>query len=751
MKVGIVTFHRALNYGAILQAYALQQYLLSLGIDSDIIDYRSSYIERFYKPIKANPFTQPKMFARELLYAPFNYKKRRKFEQFIENFVKTSKTVKSEKELKMLNGEYDYFIAGSDQIWNLKWNGFDKTFFLNFTKNNKKFSYAASFGFETIPEGSEKEYKNLLCDFESISVRENTGRRIVKELIGCDATVSIDPTCLLEREKWEKISVKPEEQGYVLLYTLEKSSELITYAKKIAQKLKTKIVCISDALKKSSEFEYQGFLSPTEFVGLFANAGYVVTNSFHGLMFSVIFEKQFCLQYQQAKGAPNSRLIDFIHDFKLENRVLKGNAIEEKDINYKIVKQLISLKRDEAKMYLTALRGDMIEEKIVLPVSKNKCCGCRACEQICPKGAISMKDDNEGFIYPEIDEKQCIKCGKCLQVCVFSKNKLPENPQKPMRAVVCYHKDTEKRMRSRSGGMFVAISDQMLENSGIIYGTKFQDDFKVKHGRAIDEHERDAFCGSKYVQSDTGQTYRNVLEDLKNEKHVLYSGTACQIAGLKQYLREKGIVFPNNHLVTVDIICHGVMSPLLWRENLNEIEKKIKGKVDSVQFRDKRFGWESHIETYTSNKETIRGERYTAVFYCHNGLRPSCYCCPYASIERVADITLGDAWGIKKIYPEWETSKGISLVLVNTEAGEVVLEKAQKELVIKNIELNQMMQPNLLGPTKRPKDRNKFWKDFQQKGYSYIANKCVKKENRLKHKNEMKAKIVKFLRKCRLK
>ena len=751
MKVGIVTFHRALNYGAVLQAYALQQYLLSLGIDSDVIDYRSTYIERFYKPIKANPFIHPKMFVRELLYAPFNYKKRKKFEQFIGKFIKMSKTVKSEKELKMLNGEYDYFIAGSDQVWNLKWNGFDKAFFLNFAEKNKKFSYAASFGFETIPEGSEKEYKNLLYDFESISVRENTGRRIVKELIGRDATVSIDPTCLLEREKWEEISVKPEEHGYVLLYTLEKSSELIKNKKKIAQKLKTKIVYISDALKKSSEFKYQGFLSPAEFVGLFANAGYVVTNSFHGLMFSVIFEKQFCLQYQQSKEAPNSRLIDFIHDFKLENRVLKGAEIEEKDIDYKVVKRLLSMKKDEAKLYLTDLKGNKIEEKIVIPVSKNKCCGCRGCEQICPKGAISMKDDNEGFIYPEIDEKLCIKCGKCLQVCAFSNNKLPQMPQKPLRTVVCYHKDMHKRMRSRSGGMFVAISDQVLGSGGIIYGTEFGEGFTVKHGRAINQRERDAFCGSKYVQSDTGETYRNVLIDLKKGKIVLYSGTACQIAGLKQYLRKMGILFPNEQLITVDIICHGVMSPLLWRENLKEIEKKIKGKIENIQFRDKSFGWDSHIETYTSNKYTIQSERYTAVFYCHDGLRPSCYCCPYASIEHEADITLGDAWGIKKTAPEWESSKGVSLVLVNTEAGAVLLEKAQKEMVIKDVELNQMMQPNLLGPTKKPEDRNKFWNDFQQKGYSYIANKCVKKHNQLKYKNEMKARIVKFLRKCHLK
>lgn len=750
MKVGIITFHRALNYGAVLQAYALQKCLLMMGVDCDIIDYRCPYIEQFYKPLKANPLKQPKMWMREMIYAPFNLKKRAKFEDFVQNFMKRTKVLNVQEDLQELNNFYDCFITGSDQVWNFNWSGFDEAYFLNFTETQKKNSYAASFGFDAIPNEMKEKYRWLLKDFRHISVRENTGQSIIKELLNREAAVSIDPSCLINKDEWSKIAIRPLEEGYILLYTLEKSEQLCSYARAMANKMKTRIIYISDALKKYSEFQYKSFLSPREFIGLFMNAGYVVTNSFHGLMFSVIFQKQFCLQYQQRSGAPNSRMIDFVQEFGLENRILSSDKLQETPIDYNSIEEHMLIKRNEAKEYLATVCNIKQHATVTLPISKSKCCGCGACSEICPRKAIEMKADKEGFLYPEINQERCVGCRQCQDVCAFSSGEAQLSGN-PLKAIVAYHKNPYIRIKSRSGAVFVAVSDYILKKKGVVYGAEFADDFSVRHGRAKNKTERDKFCGSKYVQSDTENTFMQVLGDLKEGRQVLYSGTACQIAGLKQFLEKKGVVFPTDKLITVDIVCHGVMSPLLWKKNLEEMSECIKGSIDTVQFRDKQFGWDSHIETYSSNQEKLQSKRYTSIFYSHNALRPSCYHCPYASVARGSDITLADAWGVKKVAPEWDSTKGISLVLVNTDNGMRLIDNVSENIIMKEVALSKMLQPNLLGPTKQPNSRNEFWKLFETKGYTYVANQSEREQNSLTRKNMWKARIVRILRLCHLK
>lgn len=749
MKVGIITFHRALNYGAVLQAYALQQYLNDIGIENEIIDYRCEYIEEFYKPVKASPLRELKTYIRELLFFPYNTKKRKKFESFVKEYIKTSETIYTQDKLRDINDKYDFFITGSDQVWNSRWSGFDKAYFLDFTENDKKASYAASFGFDKIPENEVDEYRRLLSGFQYISVRENTGLQIINQLLQRNAELSLDPTCLIGKDKWKSIAVKPNESGYVLLYTLDKSEQLVSFAKEKAKELKAKIVCISDALKKAEDFEYKGFLSPSEFIGLFENAGYVVTNSFHGLMFSVIFEKHFCLQYQLSKGAPNSRLADFVHDFGLENCVYQDSSAFTGKSNYAQVSAMMSEKKKKTEEYFENIFNIKKNKNIVLPVSKSQCCGCRACEQICPRAAITMRFDDEGFLYPKIDYDQCINCNQCVSVCVFKEKHLPELPKQPKRTIVAYHTNEEKRLRSRSGGLFVAITDKLLEEGAVIYGVKLNKDFSVIHARAIDEKGRNEFCGSKYVQSDTRNTFAEVYQDLKAGRRVVFSGTACQVAGLKRFLKLKNSSCKK--LVTIDIVCHGVMSPLVWKENLREMESRISAEISAVNFRDKSFGWNTHIETYQTKEEKIQSERYTAIFYSHRALRPCCYICPYASTERVSDITLADAWGVEKAVPEWDSVKGISLVLVNTDLGMSLIQVVQQKIVLKYVDLKLMMQPNLLAPTVQPLDRDKFWEEFNRKGYSSVADRCEREQIHIKLKNQRKARIVWLLKRIHLK
>lgn len=752
MKVGIVTFHHAVNYGAVLQTYALQQYLSNLGIDSDVIDYRCPYIEYFYKPIKANPIKNGKMFIREILYYSCNKKKRTKFNTFLKHYIKLSKVVKTQQELEQINSEYDFFIAGSDQVWNLKWSGLDKTYFLDFADTNKKYSYAASFGFDRIPNEQKQVYQQLLSEFQAISVRENTGKEIIRELLKRESEVSVDPTCLITKAEWEKICVYPKEQGYILIYMLDHSEELISFAEKVSRERRAKIIYISDALRKEYNFEYRGALSPTEFIGLFANAGYVITNSFHGLMFSVIFEKEFCIQYQKKPEAPNSRLIDFIHDYHLENRLLENIKMEEKP-DYILVNQIMKKKVEQSKRFLLSLPIASKTDVIQLPHKKEECCGCRACEQICPMAAISMQMDEEGFIYPVINHDICVKCRKCIGVCTLYNKDNPKESSENFHAkvVVAYQKNEKKRMKSRSGGVFVAVSEVVLKEQGVVYGAGFNDDLIVQHMRATTPDERNTFCGSKYVQSDTKSTFRTVFEDLQNNKRVLFSGTACQIAGLYSYLEKKGIAGKFDNLITVDIVCHGVVSPEIWKENLNEISEKLGTKPRIADFRDKSFGWGSHIESYACGNKKITSERYTAIFYENICLRPCCYNCHYASVVRVSDITLADAWGIHRAVPDWDFEKGVSLVLLNTEKGCQYFEKAQGDLTTKEVSIEQFMQPNLQYPSNRPTNRDEIMELYKKRGYVALADWCEKKRKISIRKNRIKSKIVKIMRTFHLK
>lgn len=224
------------------------------------------------------------------------------------------------------------------------------------------------------------------------------------------------------------------------------------------------------------------------------------------------------------------------------------------------------------------------------------CCGCTACASICAHDAISMVPDALGFLYPKVDVAKCIECGLCEKVCQFNDNyDRSLNLGQPL-AFAARHKDIDEVMKSRSGAAFVAISDYILEQGGVVYGAGYKDHFCVVHKRATTKEERDEFRGSKYVQSDLTGVFRSVKEDLKKGLTVLFSGTPCQTAGLNSFVGKK----LRENLVLIDIVCHGVPGPYVWREYLAYLERKHGAKISSVDFRDKRkFGWKAHNETVT--------------------------------------------------------------------------------------------------------------------------------------------------------
>lgn len=374
---------------------------------------------------------------------------------------------------------------------------------------------------------------------------------------------------------------------------------------------------------------------------------------------------------------------------------------------------------------------------------KEQCCGCTACENICPKQAITMENDEEGFLYPKINIEKCVECGLCKHICNFQKREVKDKEINIKEIYAVKHKNESIRLRSTSGGVFTAISDHVFEIGGIVYGAAFDEKMKVCHQRASKKEERDKFRGSKYVQSDLKGTFYEIKNLLKQGKYVLFTGTPCQVDGLRNYLKKEN----NENLITCDIVCHGTPSPLIFKEYLNFIENKNNDKVINYYCRDKINGWHTHTERalYMCGKEDYKStsmQIYKTLFFSHNILRPACHTCKYTNLNRCSDITIADFWGIEKSMPEFDDNKGISLVLLNSEKGKKVFSSIKDDIVFRTSKLEQCLQPQLQYPSKVANTRNMFWSDYYKFGFEFVAKKYGRYNLKSRIKFKIKSKLL---------
>ncbi len=357
-----------------------------------------------------------------------------------------------------------------------------------------------------------------------------------------------------------------------------------------------------------------------------------------------------------------------------------------------------------------------------LVLQKELCCGCRTCEKVCPKSAIHMEPDECGFLYPVIDSDKCIDCGLCLKKCAFQSGYKQRKEFEPFYGYGARHKIEAGYMDSRSGGAFVALSNYVLAKGGSVYGAGYDEKegfYKVVHKRATTKKERNELRCSKYVQSDLNDVFPNLKEELEQGKMVLFSGTGCQVGALYAYLPKE-----YENLFTIDIVCHGVPSPKIWKDFLKMREKEFHGKVEAVQFRNKKkYGWKKHWETVRINGESHSSRIYTKLFYSEFS-RPSCYKCKYANQNRVGDITIADFWGHEKAIPDWhDDDKGISLVLVNNQHGMDWWNASKEELDYIDCTGYPYRHQNMKHPTTKSEQYQEFWKDYETKGFRFIVEK----------------------------
>ena len=415
------------------------------------------------------------------------------------------------------------------------------------------------------------------------------------------------------------------------------------------------------------------------------------------------------------------------------------------------------------------------------------CVGCNACVQRCPKACISMKEDEQGFSYPLIDLEKCIDCHLCEKVCpVINQAK----QRKPIATYAAKNHDPEIQESSSSGGAFFALAQKMIEEGGVVFGAKFNKDWEVVHGYAETIDGVRAFQGSKYVQSSIGETYVEAEGFLKSGRKVLFSGTPCQIAGLKRYLMKDY----GEMLLTVDIVCHGVPSPLVWRNYLKYIFRPEVGKsekdtdshatlnperingISRISFRDKRISWEKfgfsvltayHNSGQNSNPQSTKCDNdereflyephaknlFMQGFLKNLYLRPSCYECPAKCGKSTSDITLGDFWKEQEFYPDYYQRGLNSLILTNSEKGSRLLSS------IGTIELEQAEYENALRGNSAiersvqcPKQYSTFWKLYYQNGIPAITEVCKSMQPKFIEKcyRHLKSVAGRFLRKIHI-
>lgn len=371
---------------------------------------------------------------------------------------------------------------------------------------------------------------------------------------------------------------------------------------------------------------------------------------------------------------------------------------------------------------------------------KDKCTGCFACYNICPKGAIEMKEDEFGYIYPDIIESKCINCGLCKKTCPVL-NKV--EPKEPIKCYAMYAKDKNIRNDSTSGGVATQIAKTIIENNGVVYGAAFKENCNVSHIRVDNLKDLKKIQGSKYVHSYIKDTFKNIRKDLIDKKEVLFIGTPCQCAGLKKFL-----IKDYSNLYIIDIICHGVPSQKFLKEEVQTINDSLE--VDRINFRiGNNYGFHIIKDNKCKYSKPKDKSPYADLFMLGYSLRPNCHSCNYADRKRISDITLGDFWGLSKESKlSVDRENGINVVICSSEKGLKLIEDIKNNFVLEERNYNEAVKGNtqLRNPINKYNENAKFKKLYLKYGFKSAYKKMTKKIRIKRKLSKIKRKIKKVMK-----
>ena len=758
MKIGILTFHRSINYGAYTQCLALSHEIQRRLPDAlvEVVDYNSEIMEKNYKvKLKLNRHTlghplevpqkiaRKKAFRRALKYLPLSP------EQIIDDGC--------ERVFEYIKSRYDLVVTGSDAVWNWIKRGFPNPYLLGFEDGPRRVSCAASafgMGMKYLTDEKRAAFGKWLAGYEYIGVRDGYTANLVKECFpGAEVNFNCDPTAYLDLEYVYSLLGETKESFRRRIYKrcgIPEDKRLIcvmgtdrALIKKIRQRYRAthRVIAVFSATGAEDAFLYD--LDPLEWSLVFGLCDLTLTNFFHGTLLSIrnstpvisIDHSDFGTQY---KGKLEDALesIGFKDCFFRRREAIadgweKVVAKADELIADRAVRGVIDANRKKlvltAESFFSAIGAPGGVKDDVAPKTDRRytvefvpgsgCAGCGVCAAKCPTGAISFIRKN-GFDYPAIDRSKCTRCGMCSLICPVNAEK---ESRVPSRVVAIADKDREKRLASSSGGAVGLIARGFFERGGVVSGVVYDEKMRPVHRIIRSEEELARVRGSKYVQAKTGGIFAELAAELEAGRPVLATGTPCQIAAVKAYFGSRY----DDLLYTLDLVCHGVQSPAVFEGYIKKLEEKNGSRVVDLKFRDKAHGWhKSNVRVIFENgKELVLTRAECEYFKYFDYLRTSCYNCVFRQFRGSSDLTAGDYWGIETLTDVFNDDRGVSLLICNTEKGERLLESAAKDAEIVESDLAHALATHkkLKSSVSLPPPRDKFFLILGDRGFKKAA------------------------------
>jgi coenzyme F420-reducing hydrogenase beta subunit len=709
MRIGIITFYWADNIGANLQCYALKRFLENMGHTVFVIQHRGETVSFKEEELKIVNFPHYK--PKKIKYAAFA----------TNNFNLTPIVVAGRFSLPLAKLKLDAIICGSDQIWSMPISGLGDTFFggdFNGNDNVILASYAASLGATDLSdEGQKQLFQYKLRNFDFVSVREHTQSNLLAEIINAPVEVCIDPTLLLSEIDYKEI-IAPRVCGDKYVYNHYYYNKNLPHLHKFTNDLlnKTKLPLVASNLTPTYKFKEtvvdgSDTWAVEEALSGLKYAEFITTSSFHAVTFSIIFKKRFW--YILKGDATDCRIIDLLADLGLQDRIVDGfQPIPDdyaKHPDWVSVYARLWELRKKSVDYLLLATGGKKKQRVADYLSSNDeftCYGCAACADCCPVSAIKMADSAEGFPFPKIDSEKCVKCGLCHKVCPY--NTKPQYDDYEPRAYLAYSLDDEIHTNSSSGGMFSTFANEILKRGGAVVGVRRDENFDAVYDAAMTAEDSFAFRYSKYEFPAHNDIFAKVKKVLEEGKLVLFTGSPCKIAGLKNYLKHD-----YDCLYTAEIVCHGAPSPIVQRIGLAAMEKKHNSKLISFTQRSTKMPSRAQASEYVfENGESellpLRQDLLLLLLVQHISLRKCCNQCEFCKENRISDITFGDFWGSEKYY-DGDVHKGVSCLIINTSKGLELLESVKETLFLKAQTVKDIYSGNHSSPSKMHKKRGELF------------------------------------------
>lgn len=668
-KIGIITFHHSFNFGATLQAYALSSAIKMENSEARVLvlDYRNPVLASAGKLLQDSDRIDLKALAK----VAFRSVKHHGFDRFDKKHLPLSRRLSSYRDLADEVRDYDALVVGSDQVWKDDNTGSDAAFYLDFAESRAtRFSYSASFaGSEEVAAQVVRDHREQLDKFDTVSLREPDGIELFRPALSCEVRQDVDPVLLLSDDKWHRIaSDRLIADPYVFMYVVNSELNIRHFAEDYATKHGLRLI------DNKTSIEFLKHCAPEDFLSWIMHAECVITNSFHGTAFSLIFHKNSYYELKKGKDR-NYRSAGLLDAAGIYNREIEGVCAPHVDpvVDWENVESRLESLREQSLSYVRRIANGAIE------------------------------DDGT---FGTVEKVSQAKCAKRI------------SGEGAPRFFVAMHRDDDVYRSSSSGGAFTALTDSLFDagSSVSIYGCALDADLVPLHIRATSQEGRNRMRGSKYIQSNIRDCYEEVKEDLIRGMDVLFSGSPCQIAAMRKYLTVQKV--DASRLVTLDFVCHGVGSPKLFYDFVSFLEKRYGGKAISCNFRSKRTPEQIQdlVIRFDNGREYhvpgIRFDLFYTIYLSNLALRSSCYKCPFARPQRVSDITLADAWGFKR-----SDGRGSSLVIANTRKGLHLLISAQKYLELTEVDADDYPQPQLNGPVDEPDNRGEFWRVYRDQGF----------------------------------